>query len=85
MPNLKLPTNKNLENYFRTANSINAILDTLWWISPLINPDCGKIEPHEQYLVDGLLAFSDGTNWDAGSGKGFYYYDLGTTSWVKIG
>lgn len=32
--------------------------------------------------ADGVIAYADGTNWDPGSGAGFYGYEDG--SWVKL-
>lgn len=32
---------------------------------------------------DGLVAFADGTEWDPGSGRGFYGYY--SSAWVKLG
>lgn len=32
--------------------------------------------------VDGVIAYADGTNWNPGSGEGFYGYENG--SWVKL-
>ena len=31
---------------------------------------------------DGVIVYADGTNWDPGSGLGFYGYENG--SWVKL-
>lgn len=31
---------------------------------------------------DGLIAYADGTDWNPGSGEGFYGYENG--SWVKL-
>jgi hypothetical protein len=32
--------------------------------------------------VNGVIAYADGTNWDPGSGAGFYGYESGV--WVKL-
>lgn len=32
---------------------------------------------------DGMIVFADGTNWDPGSGRGFYGYYTG--AWHKLG
>lgn len=37
------------------------------------------VEPDRLY--EGMLVFADGTDWDPGSGRGFYYYDAG---WVQL-
>ena len=47
--------------------------------SPIRNFPPQKEEPAKP--VDGDLLFADGTNWDPGDGRGFYYYDSG---WVKL-
>ena len=31
---------------------------------------------------DGMIAYADGTNWNPGSGEGFYGYENG--AWVKL-
>lgn len=31
---------------------------------------------------NGMIKYADGTNWDPGSGEGFYGYEAGT--WVKL-
>ena len=61
---------------------INAIIDSLGWINPAINPTCGQIVPSAGYLVDGMLAYADGTNWNPGGGKGFYRYT--GSAWIHI-
>jgi len=53
----------------------------LVWLSPSANPNLGKIAPLAEFLRDGLLAYADGTNWNPGFGKGYYRYELATTSW----
>ena len=53
----------------------------LVWLSPSSNPNLGKIAPLAEFLRDGLLAYADGTNWNPGFGKGYYRYELATTSW----
>lgn len=56
--------------------------DALYWSSPLVNPNVGKIEPPTRAKRTGLLAFADGTNWNPGGlGIGFYLWD--GSSWVK--
>lgn len=53
------------------------------WVDPY-HTNFGKIAPAGSELRDGLLAYADGTNWNpAGDGsKGYFRYDLSTTSWV---
>lgn len=81
----RLPINSALEDYSRTAITINELIDSLWWIDPLINPDCGKVEPPATYRKDGKLAYADGVSWNPGSGKGLYRYNGDTSSWVFVG
>ena len=40
-------------------------------------------EPNPRY--DRQIVFADGTNWNPGSGRGFYWYDSGASSWKFIG
>lgn len=79
----KLPINEALANYSVTSITINGIIESLWWLDPIINPNCGKIEPTDEYKVDGKLAYADGVNWNPGSGKGLYRYD--GSEWVLVG
>lgn len=64
---------------------INRIVDALMWLSPIVNPAAGTVQPPAEYRYDGFLAYADGTNWDPGSGKGFYRYEIGGGTWVFIG
>ena len=57
----------------------------LVWLSPSANPNLGKIEPLAEFKRDGLLAYADGSNWNPGSGKGYYRYRLSDTTWVFVG
>jgi hypothetical protein len=36
-------------------------------------------------LVDGMIRYADGTNWNPGSGRGIYRYDSTTPGWVFLG
>lgn len=83
----RLPVSKSLEDYSKTAITINEIIDSLWWIDPLINPNCGTVEPPSNYRKDGKLAYADGASWKPnGTGdKGLYRWDAATSSWVKVG
>lgn len=56
--------------------------DALYWLSPLVNPNAGKIEPPVRAKRTGLLALADGTNWNPG-GLGFGLYLWNGSSWVK--
>jgi hypothetical protein len=67
------------------GNNLSAINASNIWISPILNRDLGAFEPSPEFLYDGLLAYADGTNWNPGSGKGYYRYNLATTAWVAVG
>ena len=67
------------------AETINRMFGVLVWISPILNPELGKVEPPAEYLRDNMLAMADGSDWNPGSGKGLYRYDTDTSSWVYIG
>ncbi len=54
------------------------------WVDPYA-PNFGKIEPPARYKVNGVLVFADGTNWNPGSGAGYYRWNAGGAAWVKIG
>lgn len=57
----------------------------LKWIDPY-NANFGKAAPASAYLVDGLLVYANGTDWDPGSGKGYYRYNsTGGGSWEFVG
>lgn len=81
---IKFPLKEGIFKWRDIATSINLILDTLYWISPLLNKNCGTIEPPAQYQRYGLIAYADGSNWDPGDGEGYYYFSSGD-SWVQIG
>lgn len=80
----KLPVSQSLENYPKTAIAVNELVDFAGWVDPLINNDCGTIEPPTQYRKDGKMAYSDGSNWSIGGKKGFYRYDSATTLWMPL-
>ena len=73
--------------YTQKADIVNRIVDSIFWISPILNPDCGEVAPWAQYLRDGMLAYTDGTNWNPlGDGiKRLVYYDESTSAWVALG
>lgn len=79
----KIPLREGIAKHHDIAILLNEIIECLQWISPSINPDCGTAEPPSQYLRAGLLAYADGSNWDPGSGEGYYYYNSGS-SWTKL-
>lgn len=80
----RLPA-KDVLSYEESSGLINKCLDSLLWLSPLINEKVGHIEPPADYKRDGLLAYADGTNWNPGSGKGVYRYNSTTSTWVWVG
>ena len=60
------------------------LLDSLMWLSPIVNPSVGQVEPTAKYRRQGMLAYADGTNWNPGSGgEGIYYYNA-AGSWTKL-
>jgi len=61
------------------------LFEILRWSLPAVWPEAGKSEPPDDIRFDGLLAYADGTNWDPGSGKGYYRWDGPTSSWVPLG
>ena len=32
----------------------------------------------------GMLRLADGTNWNPGAGRGIYFYDENSSSWIKL-
>jgi len=69
------------QNDSRDRDILNQVLRAQWWINPLLNPECGRVVPAPLY--PGLLAWADGTNWNPGSGEGFYRYT--GSAWVFVG
>lgn len=57
--------------------------EVLYWISPLVNPNVGKIEPPVRVRRPGLIAYANNTDWNPGSGEGLYLYTSGGT-WAKL-
>lgn len=82
----KFPKGKPL-SYDKLLALVENMNNALWWISPLVNKDCGKREPPAEHLYDGLLAYANGTDWDpAGTGaKGMFRYNTTTSAWVNVG
>jgi len=68
-----------------TDTQVPGLIEMLRWIDPLHNPDCGKKEPPAQYRKDGLLAYANGTDWNPGSGKGYYRWNVTGSVWVYVG
>ena len=82
---LQWPLTEGIFKYIDRAKSVNELMDSLVWILPVLNPNCGKTEPPAAFRRDGFLAYANGSDWDPGSGKGYYYYDADTPAWVQIG
>jgi hypothetical protein len=76
-----MPTADNIP-WQQKADIINSVYRAVMWVSPLLNADCGKIEPPAEFKIAGMLAYSDGTNWDAGSGQGLYLWT--GAAWAKL-
>jgi hypothetical protein len=65
------------------ADIINSVINALLWISPLLNPECGKMEPPADFKIAGLLAYANGTDWDpGGTGQGIYLWT--GAAWAKL-
>lgn len=68
------------------APAVREYLDTeLRRIADLINERVLFTQPLAEAParpVNGVIAYADGTNWNPGSGEGFYGYENG--SWVKL-
>lgn len=63
----------------------NYLDDELRKIADLINADQVMLEPQAAepaHPENGVLVYADGTNWNPGSGAGFYGYQSG--AWVKL-
>ena len=77
---------QNVLSFEQQAGITNNILAAFYWISPILNTECGKSEPPDSYKRDGLLAYADGVNWlPNGTGtKGMYRYNSSTSLWVSI-
>lgn len=68
------------------VRTINQLIESNIWISPILNSRLGKGELPDEYKRDGLLAYADGTDWNPGNrGKGLYRYDSITSDWIKVG
>lgn len=53
--------------------TLNSMIEILQYLLP--HNIAGQIEPKAEVLRKGMLAYSDGTNWDAGGGEGLYRYN----------
>ena len=72
--NLDIPTREYLDRMFRDiAQNIESIAD-----GRIIEPR--HVAPVK--LRNGMIVYADGTDWNPGSGEGFYGYQAG--AWVKL-
>ena len=62
-------------------NELVRIAQNLGDLSEYTLPQLNEEPPRPR---DGQLVYADGTNWNPGSGKGFYGYKTGT-GWVFLG
>jgi len=70
-------------SYYEKKIRLDLLFEALLWTSPLLNENLGETEPPEEYQIAGMLAYADGSNWDPGSGEGYYYFNSGGT-WTKL-
>lgn len=63
--------------------AVQNIYTALKHISPFINSKIGQAEPSASEKVKPAMAYADGTNWNPGSGAGWYYWN--GSSWVSMG
>lgn len=54
-------------------------------ISALADGHLDQVHAEPLKPRDGDIRYADGTDWDPGSGKGIYYRNDATSSWVKLG
>lgn len=54
-------------------------VSALYWVLPELNAQAGKQEPVP--VLEGMLAYADGANWNPGKGKGLYKRD---TTWKLL-
>lgn len=79
----KLPINNNPLSSV-DKESLNRLFDCLFWVSPIINPSVGQVEPPAEYRRAGALAYADGVNWNPGAGgEGIYYFNS-AGNWIKL-
>lgn len=69
------------ESGLYTYNELTKVFD---WIRQPIGPEftleIRNVEPEKPQ--NGIVVYADGTNWNPGSGEGFYGYEAG--AWVKL-
>lgn len=63
--------------------AVQSIYTALKYISPFINTKIGQAEPSAAEKVKPAIAYADGTNWNPGSGAGWYYWN--GSAWVSMG
>lgn len=80
----KLPTQPSL-GYEEITDLLNRALASIVWISPVVNPKVGMVEPGPEYRRDGHIAYANGVDWNpAGDGtKGYFCWQDG--GWVSLG
>ncbi len=67
----------------RDRDILNQVLRAQWWINPLLNPECGKVEPEPKYVR--MVAYANGTDWNPGGNGVVGYYRWTGTAWVYVG
>lgn len=76
--------NRDIFTYTEKATVVNLIARALFWSSPILNPECGKVEPPAEYRIAGMQAYANGTGWNPGAGgEGIYYYNMAGV-WTKL-
>lgn len=80
-----LPEQLGAVNHQQMIAFINRLAKSIFWLSPVMNRNLGKIAPPAEYLRDGLPAYANGTDWNPGSGRGIYRYSTVSASWEFVG
>lgn len=65
----------------RELSRLSTILDEERLNTPILK----ELHAEPQKVLNGMLALADGTNWNPGSGRGVYWYDLNATAWKFLG
>lgn len=67
------------------AKVVNIILSWMQFNSPFIASPLGDANPggEANFLRQGMTAFANGSDWDPGLSKGFYWYDTTNAKWQK--
>lgn len=75
---------RDIFTYTEKANVVNLIARALSWTNPVLNPECGKVEPPAEYRIAGIQAYANGTDWNPGAGgEGIYFYNAAGV-WTKL-